>query len=290
MSDEPVLELNNATVIRGGTRVIDGLSLTIRTGEHTAIVGPNGAGKSSLMKLLTAEHYALTVKDGAPPVRVFGQAHWNIFELRSGLGIVSADLHDRFAHGNLCGPITGLNAVVSGFFGSQGVFGHQHVSDDMWREARTALESIGGCDLAGKTLGQMSTGEVRRVLIARALVRKPRALVLDEPTRELDLVARHRFMERVRVIARQGTTILLVTHHIEEIIPEIDRVILLQRGRVACDGPKRSVLTSANLSQVFNAAIVLEQANGYSHVRLETTGNDALDRNDGKHEGVSRLA
>ena len=100
----------------------------------------------------------------------------------------------------------------------------------------------------------MSTGEARRVLIARALVHHPKALVLDEPTRGLDLVARHHFMERVRAVARDGTTILLVTHYVDEIIPEIDRVILLKRGRIAADGPKAEVLTRAILSDAVRRA------------------------------------
>jgi iron complex transport system ATP-binding protein len=114
----------------------------------------------------------------------------------------------------------------------------------------------------------MSTGEARRVLIARALVHAPAALVLDEPTRGLDLVSRHHFMERVGAVARQGTTIILVTHHVEEIIPEIARVILLRRGRVAFDGTKAEVLTAPRLSHTFDAPLAVEEAGGYFHVRV----------------------
>jgi iron complex transport system ATP-binding protein len=138
----------------------------------------------------------------------------------------------------------------------------------MRRQAMEALDSVGAAHLADATLDTMSTGEARRVLIARALVHKPKALVLDEPTRGLDLVARHHFLERVRDIARRETTIILVTHHAEEIIPEIDRVILLRRGRVAYDGPKAAVLTAANLADVFDAAVTVDQANGYFKVHV----------------------
>jgi iron complex transport system ATP-binding protein len=274
------LELNNASVVLGGTRVLDGLTLTIRVGEHAAILGPNGAGKSTLMKLLTLQQYPAVEHDGqaaaeregssraAAPIRVFGRERWDVFELRSQLGMVSADLHDRFIHGNSNGVITGLDAVVSGFFASQGVFAHQRVTAGMRAQAMDALERVDAAQLAGATLDTMSTGEARRVLIARALVHQPKALVLDEPTRGLDLVARHAFMERVRQVARQGTTILLVTHHVEEIIPEIARVILLQRGRVAWDGLKPAVLTAERLGQVFDARLVVEQSDGYYHVRV----------------------
>jgi iron complex transport system ATP-binding protein len=115
----------------------------------------------------------------------------------------------------------------------------------------------------------MSSGEARRVLIARALVSDPVALVLDEPTTGLDMVARHRFVSLVSRIARSGTTIVLVTHHVEEIIPEVEHVILLKEGRVVCAGPKQSTLTAANLSFLFNAPITLHEANGYYHARSE---------------------
>ena len=251
--DSPLLEINDASVVLGGSRILNGLTLTIHAGEHTAILGPNGSGKSTLMKLLTLQVYPFASSNGTPPldnarggpersrrppIRVFGQERWNVFDLRAQLGIVSADLHDRFVHGNASGAITGRDAVVSGFFASQGLFSHSHVTDAMRQQAAQALDSMGVAHLAEATLDTMSTGEARRVLIARALVHKPKALVLDEPTRGLDLVAQHHFMERVRRVAQGGVTIILVTHHADEIIPEIDRVILLSRGSVACDGSK----------------------------------------------------
>ena len=268
------LELNNASVVLGETRVLDGLTLSIRVGEHTAILGPNGAGKSTFVKLLTLQQYPAVEREGfsqtidRPPIRVFGQDRWNVFELRSQLGIVSADLHDRFVHGNSNGVLTGLDAVVSGFFATHGLFGHQRVTDAMRRQAMEALERVDAARLARATLDTMSTGEARRVLIARALVHHPAALVLDEPTRGLDLVSRHHFMERVRAVAREGTTILLVTHHVDEIIPEIARVILMRRGRIACDGPKADVLTPAPLSDAFDARIAVDEAGGYYHARV----------------------
>ena len=264
-----LLELNDASVVLGETRVLDRLTLSIPVGEHTAILGPNGAGKSTFIKLLTLQQYPLAGDADASPIRVFGQDRWDVFALRSRLGIVSADLHDRFVHGNSNGVLTGLDAVVSGFFATHGVFGHQRVTDAMRRQAMDALERVDAARLARATLDTMSTGEARRVLIARALVHHPAALVLDEPTRGLDLVSRHHFMERVRTIAREGTTILLVTHHVDEIIPEIARVILLRRGRIARDGAKADVLTAGALSHAFDAPLAVEENGGYFHVRVE---------------------
>jgi iron complex transport system ATP-binding protein len=265
---EPLLELDEATVVLGRTRALDRLSLTIDVGEHTAILGPNGAGKSSLIKLLTLQQYPLARPDGVSPVRVFGQSRWDVFALRAQMGIVSADLHDRFVQGNSDGAVTARDAVVSGFFATHGVFAHHRITDGMRRRALDALARVDIVHLAATTLDTMSTGEVRRVLIARALVHEPRALVLDEPTRGLDLVARYQFMERVRAIAREGTTTIVVTHHVEEVIPEIGRVILLARGRVAYDGAKADVLREGPLGEVFGAALAVDHAGGYYHVRV----------------------
>ena len=264
----PFLQLTEATVVLGDSRVIDALTLTISLGEHTVILGPNGAGKSTFMRLLTLQLYPLPADDGAPPIRVFGRERWNVFELRSQMGIVSADLHDRFVHGNSSGVLTGLDTVVSGFFATQGVYAHQSVTAEMRAQALEALDRVDATNLAGRTLDTLSTGEARRVLIARALVHEPKALVLDEPTRGLDLVARHQFMERVREVARQGVTILLVTHYVDEIMPEIGRVILLQQGRIVGDGPKSATLTAARLGDVFGAALAVDESNGYYHVRV----------------------
>ena len=263
----PVLELVDATVIKGDRRVLDGLTLTIRAGEHTAIVGPNGAGKSILVRLLTHEDRALSPQDGTSPVRVFGNGNWNVFELRSQLGIVSADLHHRFVVGNSEGRITGEAAVLSAFLASDGILRYGVVTDDMRKRAADALARMGVPHLARRWLDEMSSGEARRVLLARALVTEPRALVLDEPTTGLDLVARHEFMERVRQIAREGTTLVLITHHIDEIVPEIGRVILLREGRIVATGPKGSVLTPEQLTRVFDAPIALDENDGYYYAR-----------------------
>lgn len=267
MGGDAALELDDATVIKNGTTALDGVTLAIRVGEHTAVVGPNGAGKSTLINLLTHEDRARARADGVAAVRVFGKSRWNVFDLRSRLGIISADLHHRFVAGNSAGRITATEAVLSGFFAAHGFVRQTEVTPPMRQRVADALGRMGVAHLKDARLNEMSTGEVRRVLIARALVTEPRALVLDEPTTGLDLVARQRFLEDVRRIARQGTTIVLVTHRVEEIIPEIGRIVFLRRGRVAAAGAKRSTLTAANLSAVFEAPITLQEAGGYFYAR-----------------------
>ncbi len=267
-SSSPLLHINDATVVKGrGLRVLDSLTLAIPEGEHTAILGPNGSGKSSLIKLIAYLHYPLVHEDRSPPVQVFGRARWNVFDLRQQLGIVSPELHDTFTdrhHGRL----KGLDAVVTGFFASLGLFEHQPVTDDMRVAARAALDMMEAAHLARKPVEEMSTGEARRILIARALVSNPRALLLDEPTTGLDMLAARRFLETLRGIARAGKTVLLVTHHVEEVLPEIQRVVLLDRGRIYLDGPKRDVLTTDHLSALYGAPIeVHEVAGGYYAAR-----------------------
>ena len=263
----PVLELTDATVIKDDRPVLDRLTLTIRAGEHTAIVGPNGAGKSVLVSLLTHAERPLARINGAPPVRVFGQDNWNIFDLRSQLGIVSAALHQHFVSGNSEGRITGQAAVLSTFLNSYGILRYGAVTDEMRQRAAQALQIVGAAHLARRTLDQMSSGEARRVMLARVLATAPRALVLDEPTTGLDLVARHSFMERVRQIARAGTTLILITHHIEEIVPEIERVILLREGRIMASGARREVLTARRLSELFDSPVTLDESGGYLYAR-----------------------
>jgi iron complex transport system ATP-binding protein len=259
----PLLELHQATVIRGGRPVLDDLSFKIREGEHTAILGPNGSGKSSLIRLVNRQDYPLQPHDGTSPIRILGKDRWDLFELRTQVGIVSADLHQAFMVANGGGRRRGMEVVLSGFFASQGVFSHQKVTPAMEERAGKALALVAAWHLAHKRIEEMSTGEARRILIARALAPDPRALLLDEPTTGLDLVARQHFLDMLQEIAQHGRTILLVTHHIEEILPEIQRVILLREGRVFLDGPKPEVLTQTQLSALYGTTVSLQQANGY---------------------------
>jgi iron complex transport system ATP-binding protein len=264
---EPVLELNNATIIRGGVPVIHGLSLVVHAGEHTAILGPNGSGKSSLIRVLTLDDRPMSTDNGRPALRLFGRERWDVAELRARLGVVTGDLDVGFGQGTSGGRVSGQDVTLSGLLGSHGVFSHHEVTDAMRERARAALARVEASHLSAKVLNEMSAGERRRVLIARALITQPDVLVLDEPTSGLDLVARHRFMDAVRRLASEGTTVLLVTHHVDEIIPEIGRVVLLREGRVVFDGPPETALTSARLSAVFGGPLEVERSGGYYHVR-----------------------
>jgi len=257
----PLLEMHGATFVRGDRRILDDLHLTIGQDEHVAIVGPNGSGKSSLIRLITRQFYPLLRPDRQPAMRLFGQERWEVTALRSLLGIVTPDQHDAFTGGAVSSTnITGAEAVVSGFFSGIGIAPHHPVTDEMWDRAHEALHWMEAGHLADKPMTEMSTGEARRVLIARALAPDPRALLLDEPTTGLDLASTYRFLEAIRGVIARGKTVLLVTHHVEEIVPEIERVILLREGRIFRDGPKSWVLTSAAFSDLFDVPVQVTPA------------------------------
>ena len=264
---DKIIELTNATLIRGRTRVFEQLSLSVAAGEHTAILGPNGAGKSSLIRMLTLDDRPRSTDNGVPPLRLFGRASWDLSELRTRLGVVTGDLDAGFGIGTSGGRVRGLDVALSGLLASHGVFAHHEVTDGMRDLARHALARVEAGHLADRPLNEMSAGERRRVLIARALITTPDALVLDEPTAGLDPVARHRFMESVRRLAREGTTLIVVTHHIDEIIPEIKRVVLLRAGEVVFDGPTNAALTPVRLEDVFGGPVIVQYSGGYYHVR-----------------------
>ena len=258
LSPLPLIELDRASVVRGDHRVLHDLSLRIVAGQHTAILGPNGCGKSSFVKLISRELYPLA-REGESPVKVLGQQRWNINALRTRLGIVTGDLSRDL----LDMPELGVeDAVLTGFFASLVVPEVAEVTDDMRERVAEALALVNASALAARKVAELSTGELRRVLIARALVHRPQALLLDEPTTGLDLVAQHAFLQLLRELAHQGITLVLVTHHIEEIVPEIDRVILLREGRVLADGARAAVLTSELLSQAYGGPLRVHQEGG----------------------------
>lgn len=250
VSEPLLLDFKNVTVLRGGRPALRELTLKIPAGEHTAIFGPNGSGKSTFIKTITRECYP--VPGPRTAFRVFGEEDWNVFDLRKLLGIVTNDLEARLDH-----EMTGREAVLTGFFSHLRHWPDEAVTPAMRRRVREVLAILGVARLADRSLGEMSSGEVRRMLIGRALVHDPRALILDEPTTSLDLRAAFEFRRSLARIAALGKTIIIVTHQIEDVIPEIRRVVLLRQGRLFRDGPPARVLTPANLRALFGARISL---------------------------------
>ena len=245
--------------MRGENIALRNFSLTIGSGEHVAILGPNGCGKSTLIKTITRECYPLA--EAGASVTILGERVWNVVDLRSHLGIVSNDLMTQCTR-----EITGFEIVLSGFFSSIGIWPNHHVTEQMRRKAHDVLRFLEAAHLAEKPVEEMSSGEARRMLIGRALVHDPQALLLDEPSTSLDLFAQHELRESIRKLARAGLTIILITHHLSDIIPEIDRVILMRNGEIADDGPKSEVLNADQLGTLFGVKVQLAQRDGYYHL------------------------
>lgn len=239
--------------------MLDGFSLAIGRGEHVAILGPNGSGKSTLIKLISRELYPQQ-KNEPWRAQILGRDRWHLFELRNQLGLVSNDWMQLCTR-----DYSGYESVLSGFFGSVGVWPYHHVTDEMRAKTDAVMELLEISHLAARPTTEMSSGEARRILIGRALVHDPHALILDEPSNSLDLHACHALREILRKLTRTGVSLLMVTHHLPDIIPEMERVILLGAGQVLRDGRKREVLTNEALSQLYRLPVEVLERGAYFH-------------------------
>jgi iron complex transport system ATP-binding protein len=259
---ERFLELRHVNVARGDRVVLHDVNLTISAGEHVAILGPNGCGKSTLILAMTCQLYPI-VQAGSS-VCIFGRERWDLTELRRHFGVVAASPQGELP-GERTAVTTGLDAVTAGFFSASTLWPNLHVTDEMRARAVEALERMEALHLAAQLVGEMSAGERRRILIARALVHRPRQLLLDEPSNALDLAAQRELRETLRRLAREGTGLVLVTHHLGDILPEVERVILMQAGRIAADGPREELLTQARLSELFRAPVRIGRDEKWLH-------------------------
>lgn len=267
VSAKDFLHMEHVDVARGDSVVLHDITLKIAAGESVVILGPNGCGKSTLIKAITCECYPIA--DPRTTLQLYGRSRWDVSQLRQHLGVVGADLPGERT------PVTrGLEAVVAGFFSASMLWPNLLVTQEMWQRAAESLERMHAGHLADKLVGHMSAGEQRRVLIARALVHRPAMLLLDEPSNALDLAAQRELREALRTVARgpagddeksTGTGIIMVTHHLADILPEIDRVILMKEGRIFAGGPKRQLINPDTLQALFGVRLELSERGGYWH-------------------------
>jgi iron complex transport system ATP-binding protein len=253
---EVFLTLEHVHVARGENVVLHDINLSVRKGEHIAILGPNGCGKSTLIKTITCECYPVPRPETR--VRIFGRERWDLTELKKRLGVVSAELPGKPTLG-----ITGREAVLTGFFSSSTLWPNLVVTDSMRQRAEDVLGIVDAMGIAKKLLGEMSAGQQRRVMIGRALVASSEMLLLDEPANALDLSAQRDLRELLRGLAQQGTGILLITHHIADILPEIDRVLMMREGRIVADGAKSELLTAERLGGLLGTTVELVERDGF---------------------------
>jgi len=248
----PLLYFRNIRVMRGQKIALDDFNLRIGTDEHVAILGPNGCGKSTLIKTITRECYPLAQPESS--TSILGQDSWDVFSLRSLLGIVSNDLM-LSCTGDACGR----DVVLSGFFSSTAIYPNHTLDPEQLAMAEAALAELKISHLANRPVCEMSSGEARRVLIARALL-------FDEPCNSLDLAAQQKVRHTMSALARAGTAIILVTHELADIVPEIQRVVLMSRGHIVADGPKEEILQVERLAGLFGVSVEMARRDGHYHL------------------------
>ena len=265
---ENILDVDAMSIRRGPVEILREISWTVRRGEHWALLGANGSGKTSLLAALTGY---LSPTQGRFHVlgKEFGRADWR--ELRKHIGLVSSSLRQLMADGE-----TALETVASG----------KEAMIDLWAapsradasRARSILQQI-GCGYLGKRVWSvLSQGERQRVLIGRALMAKPRALILDEPCAGLDPAAREHFLDFIQQITRKrnAPSIILVTHHVEEIIPGITHILALHNGHTAAAGAKNEILTGKLLSKIFNCRASLAKSSGRYSLRIRSNSTGVM--------------
>ena len=253
----PLLDFRNITVYRGDTLALNGLSLSIPCGQHVAIIGPNGSGKSTLIR--TMMRYDHPVRRFGPVMRLFGRSDWHVQDMRRLVAIVSNEMVQACCKS----AASGRSVVLSGYYSSFELWPQHRVTPEMERRGRAVLRLMGAAHLSEKPINAMSTGEAKRVVIGRALVNEPKALLLDEPSNGLDIRAAMELRETLRGIASLGTSLIYVTHHLPDIVPEVSRVILLMQGQIHADGPKAELLTDETLSRLYGTPVRVDSRDGY---------------------------
>lgn len=256
---ETLIEMENIVIRKNGRLILDSMDFKMKRGENIAIIGPNGSGKSSIIKTIIGDYRPIANTEGMV-FRIMEKDRWIISDLKKLLGIVSGDLQLDYMR-----DISVVEVVLSGFFSSIGIYPNLRIKPHMLKRTMEIIDFLEIRHLADKNISELSTGEARRVLIGRALVHDPMILVLDEPTNSLDLKSKHKFRETVSKIAASGKSIILVTHELEDIVPEIHRAVLLKDGRIFADGDIEDILTAEKLTELFGIPVEVGRDKGYYH-------------------------
>lgn len=256
------VKIKDLHVNRGTTAILQGVNCTLTEGKCTALLGPNGSGKTTLTRVITG-HIMLT----RGHVQVLGETigRTDIRALRRHIGIVNPTVDGNAAHTSGSVVDAGLStrdAIVTGFFATVGLY--DTPSNEQRRRADELLDEVGLADRRNLRFGLLSSGEQRRCLIARALVHMPSLLILDEPTAGLDLSGRERVLATIEsiLVGPEPPTVLMITHHVEELSPSTHHVILLKDGRISSAGPPQKVITPESLSETFGCKVFVKRQNG----------------------------
>ncbi|MCC3654900.1 MULTISPECIES: ABC transporter ATP-binding protein [Streptomyces] len=251
MSD--VLELVDVSVVREGRALVDQVSWSVAEGERWVILGPNGAGKTTLLNIASSYLFPTT-----GTVQILGEKLGNVdvFELRPRIGIAGVALADKLPPGQ-----TVLQTVLTAAYGMTAHWQESYEKVDEER-ALAFLDRLGMTDYLDRKFGTLSEGERKRTLIARAMMTDPELLLLDEPAAGLDLGGREDLVRRLGRLARDpyAPSMIMVTHHVEEIAPGFTHVLMIRQGKVLAAGPIELELTSRNLSHCFGLPLVVERS------------------------------
>ena len=250
-----VIEIEHAYVRRDGIYILEDINLVINKGERVAIIGPNGAGKSTLMDVMARKIYPLALDEYKN--RFLGQERWIMQELKPQIGHISPSSDDFFIT-----TYTVREIVASGLYSSLGFDFHHDVDTCSWEKADAALEKAGITHLKDRRMNTLSTGERRKVLLARATITEPTVMILDEASNGLDFPARADLRRLISQYATADRTVIMVTHELAEIIPEVDRVLLMKDGKIIFDGKKQEALTSERLSKLYEQEVFVAEKDG----------------------------
>ena len=260
---EKALELRNVSVVRDGRHILKSVDLDIFKGENVAVIGPNGSGKTTLIKLLRGDIHPYYDEDSPATMRIFGMERWNLFDVRSRMGVVSMDLQNMFRNDTKV-----YEVICSGFFNSLDVFRNHTVTEEMVSKVHSCAMMMGIDDLLTRDIENLSLGEMRRALIARAMVTDPDLLVLDEPMTGLDIVMKSKFRAMFDILIEKGVSIVMITHELTDIPASVRRVVMIREGEVFADGDKKELLTDEKVSELYGEPIKVESANGIYRMHL----------------------
>ncbi|MBQ8373929.1 MAG: ATP-binding cassette domain-containing protein [Candidatus Methanomethylophilaceae archaeon] len=260
---DKALELRNVSVVKDGRYILKSVDLDIMKGENVAVIGPNGSGKTTLIKLLRGDIHPYYDEDSPASMRIFGMERWNLFDVRSRMGVVSMDLQNMFRTDTKV-----YEVICSGFFNSLDVFRNHTVTEEMVSKVHSCALMMGIDDLLTREIENLSLGEMRRALIARAMVTDPDLLVLDEPMTGLDIVMKSKFRAMFDILIEKGVSIVMITHELTDIPTSVRRIVMIRDGEVFADGPKEELLTDTLVSDLYGEPIKVESNQGIYRMHL----------------------
>lgn len=240
-----LLKLENVNLFIDNNHILKNINFKINKGENWAIIGRNGSGKSFLLKIISTYQYP---SEGKVFIMGHKLGETNVWELRKKIGIVSNELQKEYGE-----TTTVSNVVLSGFFSSIGIY--EKTSFEMIRKKEEIIDFLHLNHIKDKPFGKISYGEQKRTLIGRALVFDPELLILDEPATGLDIASKEEFLIYIEKLIKNGHSIIYVTHHIDEIVPSINKILTLKNGAIFNYGDKDKILNSETLSQIFDIRI-----------------------------------